>query len=186
MLLTKGHVVFCGKTSHIVNYFTSISEEYACPSESNPADFYVDICSVDTRNKNVAHQSKSRVNQFIRIASETCNRSTLDSISVHTTVGAKNDNTVPIQRSSLVAWSAQFMALLKRFSQNNFRNPFYLLGSMFQGGQTKPGKVPRVNCVIVVYSAGRNSNYDSFLESQRFNTGRNSVQRIVDVSDCHC
>lgn len=49
ILISTGATVYCGAAKEMVPYFTSIG--YPCPRFSNPADFYVDLTSIDRRNK---------------------------------------------------------------------------------------------------------------------------------------
>jgi ABC-type multidrug transport system ATPase subunit len=136
MLLTKGHVVYCGKTANVVDYFSAIHPDYSCPADSNPADFYVDLCSVDPRSKAIESASAGRVRRLVKKASATCN--IVSSTGLHkkfnsdVLVNSTACRTSP-DTTQMVAWPTQFVALFWRFVLNNFRNPFYLLGSAFQG-----------------------------------------------------
>lgn len=48
LLLSKGgHAIYCGTTGAMVGYFRNLG--YDCPVNSNPADYYVDLSSVDTQ-----------------------------------------------------------------------------------------------------------------------------------------
>ncbi|XP_032764563.1 ATP-binding cassette sub-family G member 8 isoform X1 [Rattus rattus] len=60
LLMTSGTPVYLGVAQHMVQYFTSIG--YPCPRYSNPADFYVDLTSIDRRSKEqeVATMEKAR------------------------------------------------------------------------------------------------------------------------------
>ncbi|XP_051016974.1 ATP-binding cassette sub-family G member 8 isoform X2 [Acomys russatus] len=49
LLMTSGTPIYLGAAQHMVQYFTSIG--YPCPRYSNPADFYVDLTSIDRRSK---------------------------------------------------------------------------------------------------------------------------------------
>uniref|UniRef100_H0UTE5 ATP-binding cassette sub-family G member 8 n=1 Tax=Cavia porcellus TaxID=10141 RepID=H0UTE5_CAVPO len=48
LLMTSGTTVYLGSAQHMVQYFTSIG--HPCPRYSNPADFYVDLTSIDRRS----------------------------------------------------------------------------------------------------------------------------------------
>lgn len=142
MLLTRGHVVYCGKTSNIVNYFTSIRAEYACPADSNSADFYVDLCSIDRRNAAMEADTRKRLRLLVKCAKDTCNKASSAKSGSFTLkilnegsgspTTRDNDETVKSRRHH-ASWATQFSSLLSRFVLNNYRNPFYLLGSVFQG-----------------------------------------------------
>ncbi|XP_052602408.1 ATP-binding cassette sub-family G member 8 isoform X1 [Peromyscus californicus insignis] len=60
LLMTSGTPIYLGAAHHMVQYFTEIG--YPCPRYSNPADFYVDLTSIDRRSKEqeVATMEKAR------------------------------------------------------------------------------------------------------------------------------
>uniref|UniRef100_A0A2K5EC32 ATP-binding cassette sub-family G member 8 n=1 Tax=Aotus nancymaae TaxID=37293 RepID=A0A2K5EC32_AOTNA len=49
LLMTSGTPIYLGAAQHMVQYFTAIG--YPCPRYSNPADFYVDLTSIDRRSR---------------------------------------------------------------------------------------------------------------------------------------
>ncbi|XP_004839427.1 ATP-binding cassette sub-family G member 8 isoform X1 [Heterocephalus glaber] len=49
LLMTLGTTVYLGPAQHMVQYFTAIG--HPCPRYSNPADFYVDLTSIDRRSQ---------------------------------------------------------------------------------------------------------------------------------------
>ncbi|XP_069349931.1 ATP-binding cassette sub-family G member 8 isoform X1 [Eulemur rufifrons] len=49
LLMTSGTTVYLGAAQHMVEYFTAIG--HPCPRYSNPADFYVDLTSIDRRSR---------------------------------------------------------------------------------------------------------------------------------------
>ncbi|XP_063297536.1 ATP-binding cassette sub-family G member 8 [Pelobates fuscus] len=49
LLLSSGTTIYSGTAKDMVQYFSSIG--YPCPRYSNPADFYVDLTSIDKRTK---------------------------------------------------------------------------------------------------------------------------------------
>ncbi|KAM4694208.1 ATP-binding cassette sub-family G member 8 [Discoglossus pictus] len=49
LLLSSGATIYSGTAKDMVQYFSSIG--YPCPRYSNPADFYVDLTSIDRRNR---------------------------------------------------------------------------------------------------------------------------------------
>lgn len=60
LLLSKGgHAVYCGTTKAMVSYFQQLG--FDCPVNSNPADYYVDISSVDSQSPAHLEQSRARV-----------------------------------------------------------------------------------------------------------------------------
>ncbi|EGC38478.1 hypothetical protein DICPUDRAFT_28616 [Dictyostelium purpureum] len=63
ILLSKGRMVYNGPSTEMVQYFTSIG--YPCPQLQNPADHYLDICSVDYRNEQLEEQSTQRLEKLV-------------------------------------------------------------------------------------------------------------------------
>ncbi|KAM9317185.1 ATP-binding cassette sub-family G member 8 [Gastrophryne carolinensis] len=49
LLLSSGSTIYSGTAKDMVQYFSTIG--YPCPRYSNPADFYVDLTSIDQRTK---------------------------------------------------------------------------------------------------------------------------------------
>ncbi|XP_069881595.1 ATP-binding cassette sub-family G member 8 isoform X1 [Dipodomys merriami] len=60
LLMTSGTTVYLGPAQHMIQYFTAIG--YPCPRYSNPADFYVDLTSIDrhSREQEVATMEKAQ------------------------------------------------------------------------------------------------------------------------------
>ncbi|XP_007942608.1 ATP-binding cassette sub-family G member 8 [Orycteropus afer afer] len=49
LLMTSGTTIYLGAAQHMVQYFTE--NGHPCPRYSNPADFYVDLTSIDRRSR---------------------------------------------------------------------------------------------------------------------------------------
>ncbi|XP_004582826.2 ATP-binding cassette sub-family G member 8 [Ochotona princeps] len=58
LLMTSGTTIYLGSAQHMVQYFTAIG--YPCPRYSNPADFYVDLTSIDRRSHEQEMASRER------------------------------------------------------------------------------------------------------------------------------
>ncbi|SCW00209.1 LAFE_0B11848g1_1 [Lachancea fermentati] len=58
-ILSKGYNVFCSSVSKMVPYFHNLG--YDVPEHVNPADFFIDLCSVDTRTTNTTKQTEERL-----------------------------------------------------------------------------------------------------------------------------
>ena len=64
LLLSRGgHPVYCGPTSRMVSYFAALG--HACPADSNPADYFVDVSSVDARDAHSWRESRARVTALV-------------------------------------------------------------------------------------------------------------------------
>ncbi|KAM4770874.1 ATP-binding cassette sub-family G member 8 [Rhinophrynus dorsalis] len=65
LLLSSGATIYSGTAKDMVQYFTSIG--YPCPRYSNPADFYVDLTSIDQRTKEQETECLERTRSLAEI-----------------------------------------------------------------------------------------------------------------------
>ncbi len=59
LLLSEGRTIFMGKASEAVDYFAK--QGYPCPNLYNPADYFLDTLSPDTRTAEEDKESQSRI-----------------------------------------------------------------------------------------------------------------------------
>ncbi|XP_020856961.1 ATP-binding cassette sub-family G member 8 [Phascolarctos cinereus] len=59
LLMTSGITIYSGAARDMVKYFTGIG--YPCPRYSNPADFYVDLTSIDRKDSQREMASREKV-----------------------------------------------------------------------------------------------------------------------------
>ncbi|KAJ1813556.1 hypothetical protein LPJ56_003371 [Coemansia sp. RSA 2599] len=64
LLLSQGHLVYFGKTSEAIGYFESLG--YPCPIRQNPADFFIDLMSLNNRSPGELEKSKRRIESLAR------------------------------------------------------------------------------------------------------------------------
>ncbi|SCV01917.1 LAME_0G19350g1_1 [Lachancea meyersii CBS 8951] len=62
-ILSKGNNVYCDKVTEMVPYFRNLGFEV--PRHVNPADYFIDICSIDTRSEKLTLQTQDRLNKLI-------------------------------------------------------------------------------------------------------------------------
>ena len=62
-LLSGGRVAYSGPVSDLVPHFTALG--YPCPSNINPAEYYVDLVSVDYSSPTAENESKSRIANIV-------------------------------------------------------------------------------------------------------------------------
>ncbi|GJP34882.1 hypothetical protein CLOM_g19364 [Closterium sp. NIES-68] len=62
LLLSEGRAVFFGPAAEAMGYFSHCG--FACPEHFNPADFYLDVISVDHRDKEREMTSTARIQQL--------------------------------------------------------------------------------------------------------------------------
>lgn len=58
-LLSEGRMMYFGPAQDAVAYFSGL--HFPCPPQFNPADFFIDLLSVDPRNSDLEEKSKTRV-----------------------------------------------------------------------------------------------------------------------------
>jgi ABC-type multidrug transport system ATPase subunit len=59
LMAPGGHVVYMGKANEAVSYFAKLG--YVCPAETNPAEFLLDLVSVDSEDPRVASEDEVRI-----------------------------------------------------------------------------------------------------------------------------
>jgi len=63
LLLSKGNVVYYGPTAQIVDHFASLG--YECPYDANPADYFLDLITINAQNEKVEEESTERLTRLI-------------------------------------------------------------------------------------------------------------------------
>lgn len=65
LLLTKGgHTIYCGSTKEMVPFFAKIG--YICPVDANPADFFIDLSSIDILAQQRSKSSKEQKEKCLK------------------------------------------------------------------------------------------------------------------------
>lgn len=62
-VMTKGCIVYFGEAQNSVTHFQKLGMD--CPRYSNPADYFIDICSIDRRNPESLQLTENRVDDLI-------------------------------------------------------------------------------------------------------------------------
>ncbi|XP_075057072.1 ATP-binding cassette sub-family G member 8 [Mixophyes fleayi] len=65
LLLSSGTTIYSGTAKDMIQYFSSIG--YPCPRYSNPADFYVDLSSINQRTKEEEMESVERTRSLAEV-----------------------------------------------------------------------------------------------------------------------
>ncbi|KFQ50069.1 ATP-binding cassette sub-family G member 8, partial [Nestor notabilis] len=134
LLMTSGLTVYCGTARDMVQYFTEVG--YPCPRYSNPADFYVDLTSIDKQTAEKETESRKRANTLANLFLE--NVKDFDDFLWKAPEGDNVANTLSKQRShvnseevinmphhscdQLPGALKQFTILLSRQVSNDFRD----------------------------------------------------------------
>ncbi|XP_053377061.1 ATP-binding cassette sub-family G member 5-like [Mercenaria mercenaria] len=120
-IMSKGQMVYCGPTKEMVPYFTSLG--YPCDRYTNPLDRYVDVASIDRRDKEKERESMERVASLV----EAFQNSSLHLTSVQNIKAACSR---PVSASSYNGFKKQrgpsylrvLLTLLGRMNTNLFRD----------------------------------------------------------------
>uniref|UniRef100_A0A8V5FZJ1 ATP-binding cassette sub-family G member 8 n=1 Tax=Melopsittacus undulatus TaxID=13146 RepID=A0A8V5FZJ1_MELUD len=117
LLMTSGLTVYCGTARDMVQYFTELG--YPCPRYSNPADFYVDLTTIDKQTAEKEMESRKRANTLANLFLE--NVKDFDDFLWKTTEGDNVAKTLELQLT-LPGALKQFTILLSRQVSNDFRD----------------------------------------------------------------
>ncbi|KAA8498384.1 ABC transporter G family member 22 [Porphyridium purpureum] len=112
-LLAEGQVMFFGPAQDAVEYFARL--HFRCPERFNPADYFVDLVSVDPRNPQAEGKSRARIEYFAEEFEET--KKTIDA------EFSKVDSTVQQEHQSKYAsnWFHEYSKLTGRVWKLNTR-----------------------------------------------------------------
>ncbi|KAH7106594.1 P-loop containing nucleoside triphosphate hydrolase protein, partial [Auriculariales sp. MPI-PUGE-AT-0066] len=129
VLLTRGRVVYAGKTAEVLLHFAK--QGYQPETDTNPLDFMIDVSSVDFRDDDAEAASKARVDKLI-IAwkEEDARKSLLSPVTPAEGEASKSPQaaTMSGERPNVLS---QFMVLFPRSIKNATRAYPELLGHMF-------------------------------------------------------
>eukprot|EP00871_Galdieria_phlegrea_P004491 jgi/Galph1/5042/GphlegSOOS_G56.1 len=68
LLLSQGQVIYFGAAKDAISYFSRLG--YQCPEHYNPADYFLDLISIDARNPQLERNSEARVSYLSRTYEE--------------------------------------------------------------------------------------------------------------------
>nr|XP_054366185.1 ATP-binding cassette sub-family G member 8 [Mirounga angustirostris] len=68
LLLTSGSTIYLGAAQHMVQYFTAIG--HPCPRYSSPADFFVDLTSIDRRSREQEVATREKAQSLVALFRE--------------------------------------------------------------------------------------------------------------------
>jgi hypothetical protein len=63
MLLSRGELAYFGEAKQLTKYFSSIG--YECPMYTNPADFALDLITVDTKDEQTQSVTLDRLKHIV-------------------------------------------------------------------------------------------------------------------------
>ncbi|XP_074844638.1 ATP-binding cassette sub-family G member 5 [Carettochelys insculpta] len=118
-IMSFGELVFCGNPPEMITFFSDCN--YACPEQSNPFDFYVDLTSVDTQSKERELETYRRVN----IIASAYKNSEIFHKTVETierTKHMKDLPTIPFKNKDSPSAVSKLWILLRRTTRNLYRD----------------------------------------------------------------
>ncbi|KAJ2488186.1 hypothetical protein IWW37_004967 [Coemansia sp. RSA 2050] len=131
ILLSQGRVVYFGPTSTAIEYFSSIG--YQCPMHENPADYFIDLMTLDYRSDDALARSKAQVRQLADRFSEYEARQATDSGSEKppsiSGKGVEVSGELDLPRNN---WFSEYSTLARRDWANARRNVPFLMGQITQ------------------------------------------------------
>lgn len=126
LLISEGRLLYIGEARDAVEYFSSM--RFDCPNLTNPADFFMDITSLDSRNAEREKASQERIELFAaEAAARRLGDKAVESAKERlrlaaTTAASERTESVEVRDTTHASWMKQFSLLMKRASMNQRRN----------------------------------------------------------------
>ncbi|OMJ12168.1 ATP-binding cassette sub-family G member 8 [Smittium culicis] len=133
ILMAPGGLVYFGSTEDSLDYFESIG--YVCPSHENPADYFIDIMTIDYENEENYNESLAKVEHLKKSWSEYVQRNGVIYLGKR---GSKSPEPVTKTESRILAdkarsmndrsphwknsWFSEYFTLLKRSWKRQLRD----------------------------------------------------------------
>ncbi|XP_038669536.1 ATP-binding cassette sub-family G member 5 isoform X2 [Scyliorhinus canicula] len=128
-IMTCGELVFCGGTEEMVEFFSGCG--YQCPEYCNPFDLYVDLTSVDTRNKEREIETYSRVQEIsFSFRNSKIFNNALENIKAAKRI--KKSSSIPFKSRASPNTAVKLWVLIRRIARNLSRNKTGIIMRLFQ------------------------------------------------------
>ncbi|KAJ1944949.1 hypothetical protein FBU59_002455 [Linderina macrospora] len=129
ILLSQGRVVYFGPVSESIQYFAKIGHQ--CPVHENPADYFVNIMTLDYRSDATLAESKKQIaalaDTFARHVAEP-NASLAEKQSLVRSYGEQDTSQVVVKNG----WLYEYATLANRDWTNTLRNIPFIIGQIVQ------------------------------------------------------
>jgi len=119
LLGPSGRVCYVGKRSDAMSYFQRLG--YECPEETNPAEFFIDLVSVDTEDAEQGRIDEMRIDELM-LAFRNFSQTKLTRY--NPVIDSASSLSTPTSRAPILR---RFASLLKRSWRQNIRNTHYNL-----------------------------------------------------------
>ncbi|KAJ2900533.1 hypothetical protein IWW38_000408 [Coemansia aciculifera] len=136
ILLSQGHVVYFGSTASTIDYFSNIG--YACPVHENPADYFVDLMTLDYRSEEALAESKMRVANlaycFLQYKTQVRAKDYAKAVIMYdqAILAEKQESAVVIAQPTRNSWIYEYKTLAQRDWLNLMRNVPFLASQVIQ------------------------------------------------------
>ncbi|OMJ13095.1 ATP-binding cassette sub-family G member 2 [Smittium culicis] len=144
ILMAPGGVVYFGSTKDVLDYFTSIG--YECPPRENPADYLIDVMTIDYESEDNLKSSQDRVNHLKQSWIEYVEKSGNIYVSPESDSSIASESSLALKKlpdssnssensSPLLSWKnpwlSEFKTLLNRSWLRQFRDKSILMSQLF-------------------------------------------------------
>ncbi|KAJ2776659.1 hypothetical protein GGI15_004783 [Coemansia interrupta] len=133
ILLSQGQLVYFGPASASIDYFASIGHQ--CPMHENPADYFVDLMTLDYRSEEALAQSKAQVNTLVECFAQYTTRTKPDLNEKHTPAGSYSGSGMAVYQESRAPrnnWFYEYSTMARRDWINALRNVPFIVGQVSQ------------------------------------------------------
>ncbi|KAJ2505251.1 hypothetical protein IWW47_002133, partial [Coemansia sp. RSA 2052] len=131
ILLSQGRIVYFGPTATAIEYFAGIG--YQCPMHENPADYFIDLMTLDYRSDDALARSKAQVKEladkFAEREAQLTTYSNSEKPSSASGKGVELSGELDLPRNN---WFSEYSTLARRDWTNALRNVPFLMGQITQ------------------------------------------------------
>ncbi|KAJ2742906.1 hypothetical protein GGI20_004147 [Coemansia sp. BCRC 34301] len=131
ILLSQGRIVYFGPTATAIDYFAGIG--YQCPVHENPADYFIDLMTLDYRSDDALARSKAQVKElaekFVEREAQLVTSSGSEKPPSASDKGVEFSGELDLPRNN---WLSEYSTLARRDWANALRNVPFLMGQVTQ------------------------------------------------------
>lgn len=130
ILLSRGSLVYAGAQEDMFSYFEQLG--FKCSIHTNPADYFLDISSVDLRNAKAEKKSRKRLNKLTKSFREMSLKKLEDTLQVG---NSKQENSLEIFQNlfrNTPPFYVTYPTLLRRSLKNLQRQPNLIVARIAQ------------------------------------------------------
>ncbi|KAJ2415003.1 hypothetical protein GGI10_001994 [Coemansia sp. RSA 2530] len=135
ILLSQGHVIYFGPTTSAITYFLKLG--YSCPVHENPADYFVDLMTLDYRSDAALTESKMRVADlaysFMQYKTQLATEEYTKAVFLYgQDIAPKEKCSVAVTHQVQNSWMYEYKTLARRDWLNLMRNVPFLASQVVQ------------------------------------------------------